>query len=591
MSKSNNIGQRNRIETFMGRAGNVLAWSVLIVVFCVLPLYFKSGYELISSRKYILLMNAGKILAIVGGVFYLFKIAVITKQRRKKTKPGQKEQKQFSTSFLSDTAFFMVVFVLLAAISHFASDFRTGGEYYYTDWFFEGSLWGTKGWYMGLMSYVIFAMFAFLLAKNLKYSEYALIPIFAVAFIESLWGVLNRYNIDPVGMNYNYVDEATFLASIGNINWFAGYSSIVFPLIWGLYFTTERKWLKLTLFPVCIVSFYMVLVNGSNSGLFSMAVTFLVLLGLALKSRKGIIRFLELLATLLIPASLIGIIKLIPGTRALISEGGRLERFYGVPAVIALLVVYFFIMILSDYKFRERTQNGIHGATGDALVMKESAKGKGENTEKGEKKPGITMVQRVYLISVASLVGLYILLLVLNTLTHGTLPNIGKLIGDSALFTFNNDWGSGRGATWSLGMKTFLHGDFIDKLIGSGPDTMYYQMISFSDLHEEWYSIYKGARLTNAHNEWITLLVNNGILGLLAFVFMLASSVKASFKAAKEKPELIIFSLAIISYTAHNMFSFQQITNTPLLFAVIGIEAAALSTLTKSSVGNTIQKG
>ena len=78
----------------------------------------------------------------------------------------------------------------------------------------------------------------------------------------------------------------------------------------------------------------------------------------------------------------------------------------------------------------------------------------------------------------------------------------------------------------------------------------------------------------------------------------MVTSVKASFKAAKENPEYICFALAVISYLANNVFSFQQITNTPFIFLVLGIEGAALvridkkeARLTKKEGKNTMQKG
>ena len=114
-------------------------------------------------------------------------------------------------------------------------------------------------------------------------------------------------------------------------------------------------------------------------------------------------------------------------------------------------------------------------------------------------------LRKILIIVILSLFGLFVSLVTINTITKGALP----IIGDKSIFMFEGEWGSGRAYTWTFGLKTFGHMNFGHKLIGSGPDTFFYEMISYSDLNDEWYAVYNGARLTNAHNEWISLLVNN----------------------------------------------------------------------------------
>ena len=89
-------------------------------------------------------------------------------------------------------------------------------------------------------------------------------------------------------------------------------------------------------------------------------------------------------------------------------------------------------------------------------------------------------------------------------------------------------------------------------------------------------SYFGGQRLTNAHSEWITLLVNNGILGLSAFIAMTVTGIKKCLTYAKDRQGLLCVALSLISYTANNMFSFETMMNTPLFFAMLGIGMAAL---------------
>ena len=72
-------------------------------------------------------------------------------------------------------------------------------------------------------------------------------------------------------------------------------------------------------------------------------------------------------------------------------------------------------------------------------------------------------------------------------------------------------------------------------------------------------------------------MVNIGILGVSAFVFTVVCATKTFLTEAKERPYIIAFALSVICYIANNMFSFEQITNTPFFFLVLALGAAAVA--------------
>jgi O-antigen ligase len=166
-----------------------------------------------------------------------------------------------------------------------------------------------------------------------------------------------------------------------------------------------------------------------------------------------------------------------------------------------------------------------------------------------------------------------VILTIVNTVNGGKVP----IIGSKEEFIFSDTWGSYRGITWKIGLKGFSLLSLWHKLIGSGPDMFYYSLLQIpnEDLHK-MIAVFGGQRLTNAHSEWITLLVNNGILGLSAFIAMTVTGIKKCLTYAKDRPGLLCVALSLISYTANNMFSFETMMNTPLFFAMLGIGMAAL---------------
>lgn len=557
MLKIKNRKKPNSIQDVMDLAGNILAWSVLILCFVGLPLYLKNGYQSIASGKYLFLMNTGKYIVLAAIIYFAVSILF---HFLEKEKPA--EFNAFSTTELC-----LLAFLLLAFISHCFSDHKSGGEHYLNDWFFEGSFYGTKGWFMGLASWILFAVFYFVTARTLIFKKNAFLPALIAVFLICIWGILNRYCIAPIDLNYDY-SEGNNLASLGNINWFAGYTSVICPLGWGLYIgaketTTKERIIKGLLVLFSFISFYMTLINHSDSGIVALAVVMAVLLGFSLTEYSRLKAFFELFIYMLLAASVVGLADYFPNvTRT--GKGGILDGLYGIGALVLMLfalVTYFLLL-----RYRETFPKQI-----------------------------LDKVKKAYFILLPLALLIYIIVLAINTAKDGALITYS---GDSSPFFFNGEWGSRRGYTWTYGLKLFGEMDFVHKLIGSGPDTLYMELCRHKALFDEIDEIFYGARLTNAHNEFITLLVNNGIFGLAAFICILISAVKKSFEYAKENVWFVSFALAVIGYSANNFFSFEQVTNTPLLFLILGIEAAAVkdiaksgATLTKSVAGNTIQKG
>lgn len=85
---------------------------------------------------------------------------------------------------------------------------------------------------------------------------------------------------------------------------------------------------------------------------------------------------------------------------------------------------------------------------------------------------------------------------------------------------------------------------------------------------------YAGERLTNAHNEWLTLLVNTGFLGLACYLGLFASAFARHIRGASGQPLLYLSAICILTYTMNNIVSFQQVLSTPFVFIMTGIGEA-----------------
>ena len=527
-NKNNKIKINNavdRIKRDLNRSDNTVAYAIMSLYFIFLPLYFHDGYMQTSTYKYICFINLSVISASLLTVYLILRFMLLGRDFLPKN--------TVSNRACIGTDLAMLVFLLSAFISHLFSDYRTGVSSY-GKWI-EGSLRGTGGWFMGFLTCMIFVFLYFALSSILNFRTSSLLPAVGVSTLICIWGLLNRYGFSPIKMGDYDFRGGTNVASLGNMNWACGYTSVVTPLLIGLYYTTEKKPVKAFILTANGLSFWMILLNGSDSGVMALFVTLAVLLYYSLKNRDRILSCIELFLTLITCLTLITVIDCINPT--LRTRAGTLG--FELNPMLPLSLLTFLGIIY--YILRQK-----------AACPKAAMK----------------LIRRIYLITAISVPAILILLIIINTLTDGAIP----VIGSSPLFLFNDSWGSNRGATWRLGLRAFLNGNILHKLIGYGPDTFYFTLSADPELYNEMLIFGQGSRLTNAHNEWLTLLVNNGILGLASFIFIEFSAVKNAFLRAKAHPECIAFALSVISYAANNLFSFSQLTSTTFLFLIIGIE-------------------
>ena len=80
-----------------------------------------------------------------------------------------------------------------------------------------------------------------------------------------------------------------------------------------------------------------------------------------------------------------------------------------------------------------------------------------------------------------------------------------------------------------------------------------------------------GNRLTNAHNEWLTILVDIGVLGLVSYAGMMISVIRNFLHAGKKSMLVGACGICVLAYTVNNMFSFQQVMNISTVFVIMGI--------------------
>ncbi len=551
----------------------------LIVTGMILPLYMqgREGYSHIGTDKVsFYIRSAGMLAGILAGLLLCLLIKNVV--HKIKRKPISKEVKKSTYKILpvlktivskNSTLFFVVSYMLCIVLSYIFSNYR------------EFVLYGSKGWYMGLAFQCIVLIFYFVgvwQGRKCRESllEIPIIMILVVSTVIFVLGILNRYGLNPLGM----VDKGPhFISTIGNINWYCGYFSVVFPLGVSIYCLSEKKHhevtyqaekfskmyeniedlelgnsasipkkesirlyyiKKISLAVYIIIGFMAGLTQGSDTGIGILMVMLLVLGTISIRKQEYWQNFLEVVLLFCITLKILAWIEFCyPEKNTYISKIylGMINA-EGIWLILIITGVVYAKVKKGNILFFKRCQK----------IWK-------------------------YLSSSIVLVGVSLILVIL---IHTVFPEILPQLHEKSLFTFNESWGNGRGATWRIGIYTWLSQDALHKLFGVGVDGM--EAYLYSGMNPELLhytqSIFGTVRLTNAHGEWLTLLVNTGMLGMISFAGIMVSAIRRFWQS--KNSIVMACGMSVLIYTIHNIFSFQQVMNVTQIFIVLVIGECVL---------------
>lgn len=537
-----------------------MAMAAYLVPMALLhPLYYElsKGYYTIGSAKFSFFdiygfssANVMWRLIVMYGLFML--IVKLRECRKTKRKPDPGACFKAWIQDISVTDFFVFLYGASLLFSYVVTDYK------------ENAYMGSSGWYMGLMPHLLLVGSYFVITRLLpkKCAGWVLGGMILASVPVYVLGLLNRYGIDPLDI---CKVGPTYISTIGNINWMCGYWSVVYPLCVGWYWITEKnpvekqgyfRLKKMILGIAVVTGFLSCVTQGSDSGVMTCGALILLLGSFSMKKKERLKNFLEII--LMFCGSIAGLMlvqSILPEQNNLQTSVFSLLVKTPVMLVLGVLVLTVYLAFLRD-EYSERIQ---------------------------------LMFGRIWKIVVGAVcvtIVSFIVALTANTLKPGCL---GALSEHSA-FTFDSAWGSNRGGTWTAGIKTWISQNGVHKMFGVGPDCMapYIYSGQNTDLLDGVRAQFGDSRLTNAHGEWITVLANLGIVGLISFAGMMISAIMRFLKAGRSNVKALFLcaacGLALFCYTVNNTFSFQQIVSIVPLFLVLALGENLLREQKRSKV-------
>ena len=375
---------------------------------------------------------------------------------------------------------------------------------------------GLSGWRNGLLTTLLCLFFFYVFYEEDRVSYYVIAAVLITPLLESVLVILNRFDVYP----FEIIGKMpAFVATIGNINWFVGYMSVFVPLGIGLCY---RMKLFSKEFFMCgiyvLVTLMALMIQGSDSAALVLCAGFVVLLFFSIATRGGFRKYLSLLFILGLSMESSLVIYSIYENRY-VYEDNLLLSVCKLHTGLILMAFVFFMFCISKlfetlgFHFMEKTYRYIAG----------------------------------FITVIILLTGVYYV-----------------------FSSFDLTMGNGRGLIYSMSLDMFGRMDQFRKLVGAGQDC--FKAYAYSDIEtaDSLLNIFGGTILTNAHCAPLTILVERGFLGLLAYVLLIAVFVKEIY-SKRNKHAGVICALILSSYLVNSLVSFDLMISTPYLFLALSI--------------------
>lgn len=519
MDKSKNLNIfKERLLKKVEQAQNYILEIYFIMLVAVYPFYMKDGYFEIGTAKYFFFCNIS--LLLIAFIAPMATIAFLC--RRKKHENIAKSFSEYIMK-LSATDLFMYGYLVIAIISYLLTGYR------------DAALLGADGWYMGIVSQLIFVLIYFMFSRCFKWNNNLLYIVFISSGVVLLLGILNRYSLYPISFK---TKSPVFISTLGNINWFSGYWAVFAAIGIMFYWNVKGRLLQVAAGVYVVICFVSGMTQGSQSAYIAIAVILMLLFYLSFQSNQRMYSFLEICGLFALSGQIARLLRYVPGTY--MNYKDKLADIFtdtGLTLYIGVAVIAFYLLFryLAEHKSLRISEHKVL-------------------------RRGLVALAGVLLLA-------YIVLTAINTCVDGGI----SWLADNPNFVFNDEWGNARGVAWSVGLLAYKDMALIQKLVGAGPDCFAEYVYTIPELAERIYMQFGESRLTNAHNEWITTLVNYGALGLICYLGIFISAFSRFIKKASTKTALYLCAASICTYAVHNIFSFQQVLNAPFVFLVMGI--------------------
>ena len=153
---------------------------------------------------------------------------------------------------------------------------------------------------------------------------------------------------------------------------------------------------------------------------------------------------------------------------------------------------------------------------------------------------------------------------------------VGGFVGEAQQGMHGNwddSFGSGRIYIWKRALE-LVDGHL---LFGGGPDTMILRTDAVFERYNEELGVLIRSYVDSAHNEYLNILVNQGLLAVLAYLGALIWTAILWIRKAPENVAAAICGGAVLSYCIQAFFGISSLVSTPFFWLMLALLTACMT--------------
>ena len=497
--------------------------AIITLYACILVvstgLFYHDRYFDIGDFKYDMFYKITIVMLILAAITGMILLLMSLKKIQFKNIPG----------LLSTLDWFVIAYALLAFVSFILSSYP------------EDALYGYNGWKMGLISQLMFVAIYFLVSRF--WMDSWMPDFLGFLFLSSgfvfLFAILHRFMVDPLSL-YEGVDSKyyiEFLTTIGQATWYSSFLCIVLPIGVVVLWKAKAKWLRICMSVYCCLGFSTLVTQNSDSAYIALATMMFVMFCFSFDSNKDMLRYLEIVILCLSSMRLMGILQMLFPERAvkLDTLSTAFSQHVLLWPILAIVIVLYLFMRKWDWENKFEISKFVWLRKTAIIVL---------------------------------IVGFALVLVLIFLNTNHLLPPALIFLNKIPYLYFDEGWGNTRGGIWMYSAKMFAEFPLKEKLFGVGPDSFAAYTYEFYKREAEstW-----GSVLTNAHCEWFNLTICTGIFGGIAYLGTFIAAAVTFVKNRSKDVMIAAAGLSVCCYMFHNIFCYQQVICTPIIFLFMGI--------------------
>ena len=401
------------------------------------------------------------------------------------------------------------------------------------------AFWGTSGRYNGVFLMTIYMIVYFMVTRLFVFRKWYLDAFLAVGILVCLFGITDYFQMDLLGFKKGMLDrqKAIYTSTLGNINTYTVYVA-AHMIIASILFSVEKCPKKMIWYYVNLVIGCFALIMGcSDNAYLSLAALF----GLAplyfFKTKTGTCRYLVIMATFFTVVFAIAKINAAYAGTVLAID----SAFVILSNLSILPVLVFGLWIV---------------AIGMTIYFKKN------NCDADEM---CKWVSGAWIGVIVFVVGIVVFAFYDATVL-GNSDRYGVL---APYVTFNDEWGTNRGYVWKCSVEIWKDAlNPLQKMIGFGADTF---GILMKSMYPPLMTSTGFVVFDSAHNEYLHYLVSVGVVGMVAYISFLVSSVVIMWKRIKGRPEVAAVLFAVVAYAVQATVNINLPIAMPILLQLLAM--------------------